>query len=63
MAADIGFHLARREAGTGPTVLFLHGAFMDHTLWDAVLPGIAERFHVVAPDLRGHGASAPPPSS
>jgi 3-oxoadipate enol-lactonase len=57
------FQLAVREAGTGPAVLLLHGAFMDRTLWDPVLPGLAERFRGMAPDLRGHGASAAPPTS
>ncbi len=63
MAASPGFQLAAREAGTGPAVLLLHGAFMDQTLWDPVLPGLAARFHAIAPDLRGHGASAAPPGS
>ena len=39
-----------------PTVVLLHGLGATAALnWDAVVPSLARRFHVVAPDLRGHG--------
>ena len=63
MAPSPEFQLAAREVGTGPAVLLLHGVFMDHTLWDPVLPDLAERYHAIAPDLRGHGSSVAPSTS
>jgi pimeloyl-ACP methyl ester carboxylesterase len=48
-----------------PTVIWLHGAGMDHTIW--TLQARAKPFHPcnsLAPDLPGHGASAgEPPAS
>lgn len=42
---------------TAPSMLLLHGV-QDHCrAWDAVAAHFADRFHVVAPDLRGHGDS------
>jgi pimeloyl-ACP methyl ester carboxylesterase len=39
-----------------PTVVLLHGLGATASLnWDACLPTLARRFHVVAPDHRGHG--------
>ena len=44
-----------QEAGTGATLLLLHGAGGSVHSWRDVLPQLAERFHVVAIDLPGHG--------
>jgi 3-oxoadipate enol-lactonase len=39
-----------------PTLVLLHGLGATAALnWDAIIPMLASRFHVVAPDLRGHG--------
>src|SRR5215831_17440582 len=39
-----------------PTVLLLHGLMATADLnWSLAVPALARRFHVVAPDLRGHG--------
>ncbi len=46
-----------------PTVLLLHG-MRDHCrTWDGVAERLRQRFHVIAPDLRGHGDSAWPVGS
>ncbi len=45
-----------------PTIVFLHGAGFDHSVW--VLPARSFAHHgfgVLAPDLPGHGRSAGPP--
>jgi 3-oxoadipate enol-lactonase len=42
---------------TGPTVLLLHGATLDHRAWLPQAEALADRFHVVVPDLRAHGES------
>jgi len=44
----------------GPAVLLLHGYPQTHVIWHAVAPRLAERFNVVATDLRGYGDSAKP---
>ncbi len=50
------------KGGSGPPVLLLHGYPQTHAMWHKVAPVLAERFTVVAPDLRGYGDSAKPPS-
>ncbi|MCI4335436.1 MAG: alpha/beta fold hydrolase [Thermoplasmata archaeon] len=52
-----------REAGSGSTVLLLHGLGSDHTVWNGILPVLAEEHTVLAPDLRGHGRSPTPEGS
>jgi 3-oxoadipate enol-lactonase len=56
-------HLFVREAGSGTPVLLLHGLGADHTIWNGVLPALAEHHTVIAPDLRGHGRSETPDGS
>ena len=55
-----GHDVAFRSAGSGPVVVLVHGMAGSSATWRHVLPGLAERFTVVAPDLMGHGASAKP---
>ena len=52
-----------RRGGAGPPVLLLHGIPETHLMWHRVAPILAERFTVVATDLRGFGDSGTPPSS
>ncbi len=42
-----------------PLVVFLHGACVDHHSFDLILPVIAEHYHVVTLDNRGHSLSQP----
>ena len=44
-------------AGTGPTLLFVHGGVGDRTRWTPMFPLLASRFTVCAMDRRGRGAS------
>lgn len=55
-AGDVRWHV--QVAGTGPVVLLLHGTGAATHSWRDVLPLLAERFTVVAPDLPGHGFSS-----
>lgn len=51
------------EAGSGETVVFIHGSGPGVTAWAnwrLALPVVADRFHILAPDLVGFGYSARP---
>jgi pimeloyl-ACP methyl ester carboxylesterase len=49
-----------RSAGEGPVVLLIHGITGDSRQWGQIIPQLADRFTVLAPDLLGHGQSAKP---
>jgi len=49
------------RAGSGPPLLLIHGYPQTHMMWHRVAPLLAERFTVVATDLRGYGDSDKPP--
>ena len=47
------------QAGSGPVLLLIHGMAGSVENWQEVIEPLAQRHTVVAPDLPGHGASAP----
>jgi pimeloyl-ACP methyl ester carboxylesterase len=47
-------------AGSGPAVLLLHGYTQTSRMWRPLIPKLAERFTVIAPDLPGIGDSDVP---
>ena len=49
-----------RIGGTGPGLLLLHGNPQTHMMWHRIAPALAERFTVIAADLRGYGESSKP---
>ncbi len=56
---DIHAVVGPRREGR-PAVLLLHGYPQTHAIWHQVAPRLAERFNVVAADLRGYGDSGKP---
>ena len=55
-----GHRVAYRCAGSGPAVVLVHGITSTSATWERVIPYLATRFTVIAPDLIGHGESAKP---
>jgi len=47
------------EAGKGPVLLLIHGMGGTFANWQEVIEPLARSHTVIAPDLPGHGASAP----
>jgi pimeloyl-ACP methyl ester carboxylesterase len=50
------------EAGreSAPALVLIHGFLESHRTWDDLIDELAERFHVIAPDLPGFGESEKP---
>jgi pimeloyl-ACP methyl ester carboxylesterase len=62
--ADVdGFKVFYREAGSSasPKLLLLHGFPSASHMFRDLIPLLADRFHIVAPDLPGFGQSDMPP--
>jgi len=59
-AKILGVKMHYTMAGHGPTVILLHGYAETSRMWTPILPLLAQRFTVIAPDLPGIGDSAIP---
>jgi pimeloyl-ACP methyl ester carboxylesterase len=42
---------------SGPAILFSHGAFLDHTIWEPVVAALTPAHRCITWDARGHGMS------
>lgn len=49
--------IATVDAGVGVPVLLVHGFPLDHTMWDPAIAALQQHCRVIAPDLRGYGAT------
>src|SRR5919198_1442877 len=63
MLADVnGIKLAYSDSADGsPVVLLVHAFPLNRSMWDPQLGSLRARARVIAPDLRGFGASAAGP--
>jgi pimeloyl-ACP methyl ester carboxylesterase len=60
-AAEVeGSRLHYLQAGNGPTVILIHGYTETSRMWRPLIPLLASRFTVIAPDLPGIGDSDVP---
>jgi alpha-beta hydrolase superfamily lysophospholipase len=57
-----GLNIFYREAGPpdAPTVLLLHGFPSSSHMFRNLIPILADKYHVVAPDFPGYGESSAP---
>jgi hypothetical protein len=55
-----GVKLHYLTAGRGPAVVLLHGFAETSRMWRPIMPILAKKFTVIAPDLPGIGDSAIP---
>ncbi|UWQ21425.1 alpha/beta fold hydrolase [Jannaschia sp. W003] len=49
------------EAGAGPRVVLVHSSGAGARQWRGTMERLAERFHLLAPNLHGYGATPPWP--
>src|SRR6184192_3040396 len=57
-AEVIGLKLYYETHGAGRPLLLLHGGLGSGEMFAPILPQLAERHQVIAPDLQGHGRTA-----
>lgn len=55
-----GDRVAYRDEGSGEVVLLIHGMGGSSKTWSSVIPLLAAKYRVIAPDLLGHGQSDKP---
>ena len=60
MAKVDGMKIHYLTAGQGPAVLLLHGYTQTSRMWKPIIPLLAAKFTVIAPDLPGIGDSSIP---
>ncbi|MEM7124565.1 MAG: alpha/beta fold hydrolase [Pseudomonadota bacterium] len=53
-----GSHVAIE--GDGPPVVLIHGVGLDHTMWDAQVSALAQRYTTIRYDMLGHGSTPRP---
>jgi pimeloyl-ACP methyl ester carboxylesterase len=61
-AGGLRTHVALAGPEDAPALLLVHGWPQNWWSWRNVIPALAGRFRVIAPDLRGHGWTEAPPA-
>ena len=60
---DVQLHVRTAGDAANPALLLIHGWSQCSLSWTHQLDDLSKRFYVIAPDLRGHGASDKPDSA
>ena len=60
ISGDVRFHYAVSPGSEKPPLLLLHGHMHEWFTWNRVLSGLAEKYHVYAVDMPGHGKTRYP---
>ncbi|MBA3302018.1 MAG: alpha/beta fold hydrolase [Thermoleophilaceae bacterium] len=55
-----GQNVTYHRMGEGPAIVLIHGITSSSRSWREVMPALARKHTVIAPDLLGHGRSAKP---
>jgi 3-oxoadipate enol-lactonase len=55
-----GGKLHYQVAGSGETIVFIHGFSLDHRMWRSQVDFFAQTYQVITYDVRGFGSSSPP---
>jgi pimeloyl-ACP methyl ester carboxylesterase len=55
-----GERVAVCDQGEGEALLLIHGMAGSSQTWRAIMPALAKKYRVIAPDLLGHGQSSKP---
>ncbi|RUP00908.1 MAG: alpha/beta fold hydrolase [Mycobacterium sp.] len=55
-----GDRVAYRDEGAGEVLLLIHGMGGNSNNWREMIPALAKKYRVIAPDLLGHGQTAKP---
>src|SRR4051794_29275744 len=50
------------RAGTGPSVVLVHGVGLNAWIWQPQIEALTQSFDVIAYDTLGHGGSSRPPA-
>jgi len=56
---DVTINYMERQ-GDGPVLLLVHGFSANKETWLKLSAGLPENYHIIAPDLAGHGATPEP---
>jgi len=59
---DIFYREAGSPSDDAPTVVLLHGFPTSSHMFRDLIPDLADRYHVIAPDYPGYGLSSAPPA-
>jgi pimeloyl-ACP methyl ester carboxylesterase len=57
--SDVETYYERR--GTGPPVVFVHGAIVDHSQWEPQIDALSDDYTTITYDVRGHGRTGGSP--
>jgi pimeloyl-ACP methyl ester carboxylesterase len=55
-----GLNMYYEEHGEGEPLILLHGGTISQTSWSQHVPILQKRYHVITPDMRGHGKTDNP---